>query len=135
MQFDDTFIGQGWQFPPKFDLGTGAAEMSTGIRDIEESLRIIFSTQLGERIMRPDFGCDLNGDVFTGMHTSHLAWLETMIKNAILYHEPRINAERINLRPDHNEGLLMIELSYHLRADNSRHNFVHPFYLGDNDEA
>ena len=51
MAIEDAFIGTGWSFPPAFDKATASVELRTGIADVEESLRIIFTTQLGERVM------------------------------------------------------------------------------------
>ncbi len=68
--------------------------------DIQRSLEIIFSTALGERIMNPTFGCALDEMVFEPMNTGKLAYLANLLKTAILYHEPRIDAEQIEVRPD-----------------------------------
>jgi phage baseplate assembly protein W len=129
MGIEDPFIGQGWSFPPAFDQGAGGVVMSRGIQDIEESLRIIFTTALGERIMRPDFGCAMDGQVFEVMNASRIAWLETLLRNAIIYHEPRIDADRVTVEPDHNAGVLLIGIAYKVRGANSRFNFVFPYYL------
>ena len=93
MALEDPFIGSGWSFPPAFDKKAASVSMSSGIRDIEESLRIIFSTALGERIMNPLFGCALDSSVFEVMNASRIAWLENLIRTAIIYHEARIDAE------------------------------------------
>lgn len=131
MAIEDSFIGTGWSFPPAFDDGVGGVEMSKGIRDIEESLRIIFTTRMGERIMNPLFGCALDDSLFDAMNTSRLSYLENQIRTAILYHEPRIDADAVAVRPDHQEGRLLIEVGYKVRGANSRFNFVYPYYLSD----
>jgi len=131
MGIEDSFIGTGWSFPPAFDDALGGVEMSTGIRDIEESLRIIFTTRMGERIMNPLFGCALDESLFDAMNTSRLSYLENQIRTAILYHEPRIDADTVAVRPDHQEGRLLIEVGYKVRGANSRFNFVYPYYLSD----
>ncbi|CDF83976.1 hypothetical protein PKB_2629 [Pseudomonas knackmussii B13] len=86
--------------------------MSSGIRDIEESLRIIFSTALGERIMNPLFGCALDSSVFEVMNASRIAWLENLIRTAIIYHEARIDADQITVEPDPLAGRLLIAIGY-----------------------
>ena len=93
MAVEDDFIGTGWSFPPAFDMAGGRVAMSSGIADIEESLRIIFTTHLGERIMQPQFGAALDQHVFDPMNSSRLSYLEDQIKRAILYHEARIDAD------------------------------------------
>lgn len=129
MAIEDPFIGSGWSFPPAFDKKAASVTMSTGIRDIEESLRIIFTTALGEIIMNPLFGCALEDSVFEVMNTSRISYLETLIRTAIIYHEPRIDADQVTVEPDHNAGILLIGVGYKVRGANSRFNFVYPYYL------
>lgn len=131
MAIEDPFIGSGWSFPPAFDADTGSVVMSRGIRDIEESLEIIFTTALGERIMNPQFGCALDSMVFEPMNTSRISWLENLIRTAIIYHEARIDADRITVEPDPLGGRLLIAIGYRVRGANSRFNFVYPYYLNE----
>ena len=76
MEPEDRFIGRGWGFPPSYvKSGTsimprGEVAMTGGIEDIRQSLGIILGTTLGERIMRPDFGCSLEDQVFDAMNAS-----------------------------------------------------------------
>lgn len=131
MAIEDPFIGSGWGFPPAFDKKAAGVTMSTGIRDIEESLRIIFTTALGERIMNPLFGCALEDSVFEVMNTSRISFIENLIRTAIIYHEPRIDADQVTVEPDHNAGILLIGIGYKVRGANSRFNFVYPYYLSE----
>ncbi len=124
-----SFLGTGWSFPPAFDKGRAQVELTSGVEDINKSLEIIFSTALGERVMNPTFGCSLEEMVFEPMNAATTTYLENLLKTAILYHEPRIDADRISVEPDQNEGVLMIEISYVVRTSNSRFNFVYPMYL------
>lgn len=135
MQPEDRFIGRGWAFPPAFvKSGAPGAErgevaMTGGIEDIRQSLAIILGTVLGERIMRPDFGCSLEDQVFNAMNASMLSYVENLVKTAILYHEPRIDADQISVTADQPAGRLDIKVSYVVRGANSRFNVVFPFYL------
>ena len=137
MEPDDRFIGRGWGFPPSYVKsgaaapGRGEVEMTGGIEDIRQSLGIILGTALGERIMRPDFGCNLEDQVFDAMNASMISYIETLVKTAILYHEPRIDADEISVAPDQAAGRLDIRVSYVVRGANSRFNVVYPFYLNE----
>ena len=131
MAIEDPFIGSGWSFPPAFDKKAASVTMSTGIDDIEESLRIIFTTALGERIMNPLFGCALADNVFEVMNTSRISYLENLIRTAIIYHEPRIDADQVTVEPDQNAGILLIGVGYKVRGANSRFNFVYPYYQAE----
>ena len=128
MTADQAFLGSGWSFPPTFDRRSGL-RMTVGIEDIERSLEIIFSTALGERWMNPKFGCALDGLQFEPMNQSLLTYVQSLVETAILYHEPRIDAERVEVVADQLEGVLMIHVDYSVRTSNSRFNFVYPYYL------
>ena len=131
MLTDNPFLGKGWGFPPRFNKGQAEVTMVSGVEDIHQSLEIIFTTALGERIMNPTFGCNLESMLFEPMNASRITYLENLINTAILYHEPRIDADQIELRPDQNEGVLWIHIEYTVRATNSRFNFVYPYYLAE----
>ena len=104
--------------------------MVSELEDICESLHILLSTRPGERIMRPEYGCNLDYLQFEPLNETLYAFVRQMITNAILYFEPRIDLERIEFDlAQELEGVLNIELSIVVRSTNSRFNFVYPFYL------
>jgi uncharacterized protein len=131
MAIEDPFIGRGWTFPPAFDRATASVVMAAGKEDIEQSLAILFSTSLGERIMRPDFGASMADQVMEPMTTSRLTWLEEMVKTAILLHEPRIDADAVQVLHLPMEGRVEFHIGYRVRGANSRFNMVYPWYLKD----
>ena len=81
--------------------------------------------------MRPQFGAAMDLHLFDPMNSSRLSYLEDQIKRAILYHEPRIDAEGIAVTPDEPDGRLLIAITYRVRGANSRFNFVYPYYLAE----
>lgn len=98
-------------------------------RDIESSLEILFTTRLGERIMQPTYGCDLQNMVFEAMNLTMKTYMKDLIETAILYHEPRIRLDQIDIdSSNEHEGILHIRLTYTVRTTNSRYNYVFPFY-------
>ena len=123
------FLGTGWSFPPEFRLDQKDAKMISDEEDIESSLNILLSTRLGERVMVPEYGCNLDELLFEGLTRTLITYVIELIKTAILYHEPRIDVSRIDIsETDPLEGVLMIHLDYKIRATNSRKNMVFPFY-------
>ena len=68
-------------------------------------------------------------ELILAMNASELTFVEDLLRTAIVYHEPRIETDRIAVEPEHNEGRLRIEIEYRIRGTNSRFNFVYPFYL------
>ncbi len=132
MAEDQSFLGTGWSFPPTFGVGGGAVEMVSGVDDIRQSLEILLATRLGERVMQDAFGCDLTTVLFEEIDQGLINSLTSLISDAILYHEPRIELDRLDISEDQAaEGLLLISLDYTVRSTNSRFNLVYPFYLNE----
>lgn len=131
------FLGRGWRFPPNFDAASGDAMMVEAGDDIIESLRILFETRPGERIMHPTYGCRLHDLVFEPMSGETEAAIEVAISRAILFHEPRITLDAVEVaiwddpatgQLDAREGRLMIRVEFTIIETNSRANVVFPFY-------
>ncbi len=132
MPSDRSFLGAGWRFPPAFTRGGAGVELVSGADDIEQSLEILLSTRLGERVMQPEFGCDLQHVMFEEIDQGLLNTLNSLISDAILYHEPRITLDRLDVSESEREpGLLLISLDYTIRSTNSRFNMVYPFYINE----
>ncbi|HEX3349525.1 MAG TPA: GPW/gp25 family protein [Acetobacteraceae bacterium] len=124
------FLGRGWGFPPAFGTGGQEVAMVAGEEDISQSLRIIFATELGERVMRDDFGCDLRRYVFEEMDNTLLTKIGAAVSDAILYHEARIRLDGVDVSESgQTPGLIAIAVTYTVRSSNTRFNLVYPFYL------
>lgn len=121
--------GRGWSFPPSFNRNISSVAMTDGVDDINRSLEIIISTDMGERIMNPTFGCGVSQYVFGVMDSSTLALIEDNIRTSIILHEARVDVEDVNLDLNGGSGTLDITIYYKLRNSNSRFNFVFPYYL------
>jgi uncharacterized protein len=127
---DETFIGTGWGFPPTFNPISGSVATVNGATDINQSLQILLGTQLGERIMRSDFGCNLSPLLFENITVTLLTKIKAIIKLAILKYEPRIDLNSVFFGSEETtQGFLKIEIEYTIRTTNSRQNYVFPFYL------
>ncbi|HEV8283018.1 MAG TPA: GPW/gp25 family protein [Chitinophagaceae bacterium] len=132
MNIEKSFLGTGWPFPPAFDNTTGSVIMVSNEEDIAQSLQILMSTRPGERVMLPQYGCNLDVFLFEPITTTLTAYVKELIQTAILYYEPRINLDLITINTDRvNEGVILIGLEYTILATNSRFNMVYPFYLNE----
>lgn len=135
MALEDDFLGRGWSFPPTFSKADQGVQMVAGVRDIEQSLANLLSTRLRERLLTPDFGCDLHNSVFEAMNTTVITRIKDMVSTAILYHEARIELLEVSVsEPPESLGTLLIEVQYRVRATNSRRNYVYPFYKVEGSE-
>lgn len=126
---EHSFLGRGWAFPIRFNGGITPTEMVTEEEDIRQSLHIILSTRLGERIMRPNFGTDLYNMVYHNMDLTGRTQLREAIEKAVLYWEPRISINNVSFDvSEERNGKLSILLEYTIRQTNSRGNLVYPYY-------
>lgn len=131
-----SFLGTGWHFPPQFHRGDGVGNsqvaMVSAEEDIQQSLEIILATQPGERLMQPDFGCELSQFLFEEVRQGVMTRIKDVVSDALLYHEPRIRVDGIEVTANSAEtGLLQIEIDYTIRQTNTRSNLVYPFYLNE----
>jgi len=129
---DQYFLGTGWSFPPSFTKGGSDLDLVSGPEDIHQSLQILLSTRLGERVMLENFGCDLSNILFEEMDQSLINTLASLVSDALLYFEPRIILDNLDVSESDNEqGLLLIRIEYTVRSTNSRFNMVYPFYINE----
>ncbi len=123
--------GRGWAFPPSFTKEQGVA-MVADQEDIRQSLRIMFSTQPGERIMRPEFGCDLQSAVFENIREELLADISAKINDSILRDEPRVTVEALQLTQDPQQpSQLNLQLIYRIRGSDSAGQLTGKLDIGD----
>jgi phage baseplate assembly protein W len=126
---DQSFLGTGWSFPPEFDPVARKSRMVSADEDIRESLRILLSTAPGERVMNPSFGCGLKTRVFDTVSASMITEVKDMVERAILFYEPRITLNGIDVVVrDALGGILDIDIRYTVRSTNTRSNMVYPFH-------
>lgn len=131
----NSFLGTGWSFPPTFDFESGQVELVSDLDDIRESLNILLSTSLGERVMQPDYGCNLDDYMFESLNNSLIGLIKHHVENAILFYEPRIIAENVDVTAadsaDLIEGKFTITVEYTIPETNSRYNYVFDYYLNE----
>lgn len=106
--------------------------MVAGAEDVHQSLQILLTTGLGERVMREDFGCDLDDFLFEELDQGLINAVSRQVSDAVVLHEPRIELEEVEVTERQAGGggvLLLVQLRYRIRSTNSRYNLVYPFYL------
>ncbi|QMU64748.1 MAG: hypothetical protein GKR88_10915 [Flavobacteriaceae bacterium] len=132
MNESKTFLGTGWSFPPTFQKETGQVQMVSAEEDVRQSLQILFTGTLGERIMQYDYGCELSRFLFEEVDQRLLTTIKDTIYNAVITHEPRVNPDELVVTESMNKpGMIIIEIKYTVLATNTRYNMVFPFYLNE----
>jgi len=125
----NNFLGSGVTFPFKLD-DFGNISFSYYEKSLSESIDIILRTSKGERVMRPDFGCEINDMVFAPNNSNTRSLICHYIEEALIRWEPRIVLEKVEAFPSSdNEARIDIVINYKVRSINSAFNKVYPFYL------
>ncbi|TPN83948.1 GPW/gp25 family protein [Aquimarina algicola] len=139
MNSSKEYLGTGWSFPPAFEKKSKTVTMVSAEKDIEQSLEILLSTSLGERVMQADYGCNLKDYQFESLDSSLIGFLKDLVERSILYYEPRIKLERVDITEadafELIEGLLKITVHYEIEGTNTRYNYVYDFYLREADQG
>lgn len=129
METKKAFLGVGWSFPVGVDKQTGRIAMSSGEDDIKEAIGIVLSTRKGERVMLPEFGCDIFRYVYGALGSDEIADLRQCVKEALRKWETRIINVEVNVRRGRGDGELLLDISYVVRATNTPFNLVYPYYI------
>jgi hypothetical protein len=125
----EEFIGSGWGFPLSTTASGGIALVS-GDREIDEAIRLILSTAIGERPMRPEFGCGIHDHVFASADATTAGLLAYEVKRSLARWEPRIDVVDVQVSFDAVEqATLYIDIRYTKRGTNNPRNLVFPFYV------
>ena len=131
----NSFLGTGWAFPPSFNAETQTVDLVSNEEDIKQSLNILLSTSLGERVMQPRYGCNLNDYLFNPLNSAVVGYIKDLVEHAILFYEPRILAEKIEVTPQDSfdiiEGRFTISIDYSIPETNSRFNYVYDYYKNE----
>lgn len=99
--------------------------------DVHQSLQILLATSLGERPMQEDFGGNLESVLFEEMNPSLISQVTSLVYDAIVANEPRIELHAVDVDAADAAGVLQIRIDYVIRGTNSRYNMVFPFYLNE----
>jgi len=122
------FLGTGWAFPVSMDAH-GRIELARQERDIEEAMHIILLTPKGQRVMRPEFGCQIHELIFSPNDATTAGLAAYFVEEALGMWEPRIRVQEVMARPGADDpGRLLIEIRYEIKATHDSRSLVFPFY-------
>ena len=125
-------LGSGLSFPLRVDARGGLA-LSHEDEDVREAITVILGTAPGERPMRPEFGCGIHDYVFESVDAYLVGRLEQEVRRALDRWEPRIDVVSVDLSIEADtrgvNEVVVIDVTYRLRATNDVRNLVYPFYV------
>jgi uncharacterized protein len=126
-----TFMGRGWPFPIRPGSSHRLHYLS-GAEKIRQSIWLILSTALGERQMRPNFGCGIHDLVFQPNTASLRSVVASQVEQALIRWEPRIDVVAVRVEKAAEAGnYLLIRIDYRLRSNNAFYNLVYPFFINE----
>jgi uncharacterized protein len=121
-------LGVGWAFPVTVDA-RGRVALTRHERNIEESIRIILLTPPGQRVMRPDFGCQIHDLIFAPNDATTVGLATYYVEEALGMWEPRIQVREVTAQADPSHAArLLISIDYEIKSTYDRRALVFPFY-------
>ena len=125
----EEFIGAGWAFPLRVDASGGIALVRRE-QELEESIRLVLGTALGERPMRPEYGCAIHDYVFAPADATTAGRVAYEVRASLERWEPRIEVVdvEVSVEPE-DASVLYITVTYAIRGTNDPRNLVFPFYV------
>lgn len=99
--------------------------------DVHQSIQILLATSQGERPMQESFGASLDSALFEEINPSLINRVTSLVYDAILAYEPRVDLRAVDVTSADAVGVLQIRIDYTVRGTNSRYNMVFPFYLNE----
>ena len=123
------FLGSGWQFPIGLSEN-GEVAIYHEEESIAEAIRIILGTAPGERLMHPDFGCGIHDYLFAPNTVRTAGLIRFHVEEALQRWEPRIDLQEVIAQPAPDDpAVILLSITYRVKATDSRFNMVYPFYL------
>jgi phage baseplate assembly protein W len=124
------YYGLGFAFPPGVDPTTGSLGIVGDTTVVAQALRVLLRTQPGDRLMRPDYGCDLKQFLFAPNTVSTRRLIEQELRRAITRHEDRARLGHVEVVADDREpAQVNITISYTLTRTGVPGSLELPFRL------
>ena len=122
------YLGVGWAFPVGVDA-RGRIALARQESDVEQAIRMILLTPKGQRVMRPEFGCQIHDLMFAPNDATTAGLARFYVEDALGMWEPRIDVEEVDVRADPTDtARMLITIRYILRATYDERTLVFPFY-------
>jgi phage baseplate assembly protein W len=103
--------GPGFQHSPRGGLST-----VTGEDSVRQALLMLISTQPGERVNRPTYGCDLHRLMFAPADNTTAGLATHYVQQALAQWESRVEVVELDAVPQFDPPAVQIQLSYRLKA-------------------
>lgn len=125
--YQEQIIGTGLQVPNTWDKYKLRTNYNSGVERINQSIKHILGTRVGERFFLPEFGSRLEELVFEPNDYILKDQLELYTNEALTKWEPRITVDRIDAEVEKGNNTVPIKIYYTLINSNITGNYVYPF--------
>jgi phage baseplate assembly protein W len=82
---------------------------------IKSNLINLLLTDIGERVMNPNFGCDLRRFLFEGITETNMEAVVASLSNSISIFVPEINVTNIEVVPEYDSNTINLTINYYLK--------------------
>lgn len=131
MNENKAILGNGMCFPLAVDKLTGRIKEASYDENVKQSIKLILGTSKGERVMRPEFGCDIKKFLFESYSYGVAVQIKDVVQRALNKWEPRINQVNIEVEESSQAGAVIIKVDYFVIKTNNQFNLVFPFFLSE----
>jgi phage baseplate assembly protein W len=108
---------------------SGSFEPTSGLDLLIQDLQHLLLTLPGERVNRPDFGCNLRNLVWENLHVAAEAG-KASIFEAVENFEPRVTITNVDSTINENTGLIIFNIQFVVNNTDTALNLVFPFRSG-----
>jgi phage baseplate assembly protein W len=122
-----TYVDLHLDLKEALNVGLGDVSINSGdilidydVQAIKNSIRNIFTTKKGQKILNPDFGCSLEQYLFTQITESNAKAIGSEILRGITKYESRINVKNIYVIPSIDRNSYNISVYYTLLEINKQ---------------
>ena len=117
-------LGSDLRFPIE-----GNFQPISGLDLLIQDIQQLLLTLPGERVNRPDFGCNLRNLVWENLHVAAEAG-KASIHEAIENFEPRITLTNVDSTTNENTGLITFNIQFIVNNTDTALNLIFPFRVG-----
>lgn len=88
------------------------------VTQIKSNLTNLLLTQKGERVMQPDFGCDIHRVVFEAQTDDGLAEVQSTIETAVQAWMPFLRIEQVTVTRNEDYNEILVTIGFTLLTNN-----------------
>lgn len=97
----------------------GRIALCNEVQTINQSILMILGTELGERVMLPDFGCEINKVIYSPLDDTTMGLAKYYVEKALRRCEQRIELVDIDVNySDSEPGTLIMDIQYKVKRSN-----------------